>query len=381
MILLFDINFKELYLSELNKTLISVYWVIIAGLMSALVALPFVYMDVSVKSSGIIRPLQERTEIKSSVNGVIEAIYFTEGQLVPKGAVILKIKDNNTDGKKNQISSEIAQHEAFIHDLQLLSDAYPLTRQLDDNLLSPLYKQQLSQFLSQQNEHLPALSRLNQEVQTLHRLAKQGAIALKEYKDKDAENQRAHAAYEAATQEQLSNWQQDLVRYDQELSQLQAQQDQLQQDAEYCEVKAPVRGTLQGFYSRYTGGLLQAGEIIASLSPETDLVAECYVSTSETGLLKNGQEVKFQVDAFNYNYFGIATGRVLSIDNDFTLVENRPVFKVRCAFNQNQLYLKNGFTGHLKKGLTVQARFTIARRSLWKLLFDKVDDWVNPSKA
>ena len=32
-----------------------------------------------------------------------------------------------------------------------------------------------------------------------------------------------------------------------------------------------------------------------------------------------------------------------------------------------------------KKGMTVQARFIVARRSFWQLLFDKVDNWLNPN--
>ena len=49
--------------------------------------------------------------------------------------------------------------------------------------------------------------------------------------------------------------------------------------------------------------------------------------------------------------------------------------------DSQQLHLKNGFKGNLKKGMTLQARFVVARRSLWELLFDKVDDWVNPIRA
>jgi len=32
-----------------------------------------------------------------------------------------------------------------------------------------------------------------------------------------------------------------------------------------------------------------------------------------------------------------------------------------------------------KKGMTLQARFIVTKRSLWQLLYDKVDDWANPN--
>jgi HlyD family secretion protein len=29
--------------------------------------------------------------------------------------------------------------------------------------------------------------------------------------------------------------------------------------------------------------------------------------------------------------------------------------------------------------MTLQARFMVAERTLWQLLYDKVDDWMNPN--
>jgi len=34
----------------------------------------------------------------------------------------------------------------------------------------------------------------------------------------------------------------------------------------------------------------------------------------------------------------------------------------------------------LKKGMSVSARFRITRRSLFDLLYQKMDDWVNPAQ-
>jgi len=124
---------------------------------------------------------------------------------------------------------------------------------------------------------------------------------------------------------------------------------------------------------------LQANETLCNISPEEALIGECYVQTKDIGLLKKGQVARYQLEAFDYNYFGVLTGKIISIDNDFTTIDNKPVFKVRCSFDNDQLYLKNRFTGQLKKGLGFQASFVVTRRSLWQLLFDKLDDWLNPN--
>lgn len=271
------------------------------------------------------------------------------------------------------------QRRQFIQDLQLLTGVGFISQDTYGNLMSPLYKQQISRFLHQQAEQQALIKKATHELAMDSILAVDKIIAPKELFDKQIENEKLQAAFRAFKQEQLSVWQQELVRYRLELSQFEAQINQLQEETKFYEVKAPVSGTLQGINTRYAGGVLQAGETVGILSPENDLVAECYVPTRDVGLLKPGQQITFQVDAFDYNYFGIVTGNLISVDNDFTVIENKPVFKVRCAFDSTQLHLKNGYTGKLKKGLILQARFVVAHRSLWQLLFDKMDDWLNPA--
>jgi len=86
------------------------------------------------------------------------------------------------------------------------------------------------------------------------------------------------------------------------------------------------------------------------------------------------------VDAFNYNQWGTILGEVVEISDDLTTVsENSVAFRVICKLEDLTLSLSNGIEGTVKKGMTYNGRFVIANRSLFQLLFDKVDDWINPS--
>ena len=223
------------------------------------------------------------------------------------------------------------------------------------------------------------LKKATKEFDTDAILLKEKVITNKEFFDVEVNFEKATANNEAFDVEQQSSWQQDLVRYNLELSEYKEERNQVNIDASYYEVKSPVSGTLQGINSLYTGSLLQPNEILCTVSPDGNIIAECYLSTKDIGLIKKGQIVRFQIDAFDYNYFGILTGKVQNIDNDFTIMDNTSVFKVRCKFDSSQLQLKNGFSGHLQKGLTFQARFIIGERTLWQLLWDKLDDWLNPN--
>jgi membrane fusion protein, peptide pheromone/bacteriocin exporter len=86
------------------------------------------------------------------------------------------------------------------------------------------------------------------------------------------------------------------------------------------------------------------------------------------------------VDAFNYNEWGMLSGQISGISDDYFLVNSLPVFKVKCSLSGNTLRLKNGIPGTIKKGMTLNARFMITKRSLFQLLYQKSDDRFNPSR-
>ena len=119
---------------------------------------------------------------------------------------------------------------------------------------------------------------------------------------------------------------------------------------------------------------------LGEISPDSGLIAETYVAPKDIGLLKIGTKARFQIDAYNYNEWGMATGKITSISSDIFMQNGaQPFFKVRCLLDKNSLNLKNGYVGKIKKGMTLQARFFVTRRTLFQLLYDKADDWLNPN--
>jgi HlyD family secretion protein len=96
------------------------------------------------------------------------------------------------------------------------------------------------------------------------------------------------------------------------------------------------------------------------------------------GLLKLKQQALFQMDALNYREWGLAKGVVVDIAKDITVMNEQPVFKVKCRLETPSLRLKNGYEARLQKGMSLQARFVVIKRTLAQLVFDKVEDWLNP---
>lgn len=375
---LFD-DASEIYINKINRKTYLVYWILLVIIIVALASLPFIYFDITIKSRGIIRPSSERTEVTALISGVIDSIYYCEGQIVFKNNTIARLRNNTTNSKLYLNEYQLLEHKNYIDDLTMLTDYKHIVPATIDKLKSLVYKRQLISFLNQKEEKDAHLKKVKNELKINEVLSLHNAISSQELFNKKTEHSQLQSSCKYFISTQISVWQQELSKYQLELSQIELEKKRIEEEQQFCEIRAPISGTIQGIVAKYSGCNLQAGETICNISPETDLMAECYIQPSDIGLIQLNQEVKFQIDAFDYNYFGFMSGKVKNIDNDYNLIQNNPVFIVRCSIDSIQLRLKNGFTGKMKKGLTLQALFVVTKRSLGQLLFDKIDDWLNPN--
>ncbi|MBS1599720.1 MAG: HlyD family efflux transporter periplasmic adaptor subunit [Bacteroidetes bacterium] len=356
-----------------------IFFIIFFMVAAAFVALPLVQVDVSVRSRGVVRPLIERTEIKSDISGTIDSVFYREGDLVQKGSVILRLKDEITASKYLLNQQEMDRCRQMMHDLQLLTSHERIDPSFIRQLTSPVYKAQSLRFFYHDAEQEALLKKANKEEKMSRYLFDEKVISSKEFFDTRVQHDKTNASYKAFISGQQSEWQQDLIKYKLMLAEFEAQKGQIEINAEHYKIRSPLTGTIQQIHAHYAGDWLQANDAICFVSPEGDLMAECYVLSRDIGFIKKDQPVYFQIDAFDYNYFGSIKGKVFAVDNDYTLIDQKPFFKIRCSFDSSQMHTRKELNVQIKKGLSFQARFIINRRSVWQLLFDRVDDWLNPS--
>lgn len=206
------------------------------------------------------------------------------------------------------------------------------------------------------------------------------AISFAEFDETKLKFEQSQTALQLHINKQQAQWRQESSSFDNELRQLNNEIKRLEEQKSLYKVTAGVDGTLLNAKNIKPGDFVFSNQKIAEISPDSTLLAVAYISPKDLGFIKPGQPVSFQVDAFNYNDWGLAKGRVIEVADDLTLVtEQQVAFRVICALDQTHLSLKNGYTGELKKGMTFNGRFLVARRSLFQLLYDKVDDWMNPT--
>jgi HlyD family secretion protein len=69
---------------------------------------------------------------------------------------------------------------------------------------------------------------------------------------------------------------------------------------------------------------------------------------------------------------------VAAIGDDYLRVDGRPVFKVRCTLVRPELVGPDGARARVRKGMTVRARFPVARRSLLAWLRGALHERLDP---
>lgn len=122
-------------------------------------------------------------------------------------------------------------------------------------------------------------------------------------------------------------------------------------------------------------GFNNNGSRIYKNSRESNLKIECLVSPSEVGLLTVNDPVNFQIDGFPFEQWGMANGKILHISDDASMIKGKPKYMVICSLHKTSLLHSKNTSVHLKRGMTLRAKFKITQRTVFQLLFDKIDDF------
>ena len=115
-------NSIETYIYQHTTKSQVIYWVVLLAVTVTLVALPFIYVDISVQGSGVVRPVAEKAEITSSITEIVDSVFVKEGDQVNKGDVILRFRTDNSDYKINYQTSRLNDCSAQLADLAFLAN-------------------------------------------------------------------------------------------------------------------------------------------------------------------------------------------------------------------------------------------------------------------
>lgn len=373
-------NSIETYLVNITTRSRIIYWIIIGMILVVIAVLPIINVDVSVQARGYFQSDIEKQVVYTPIQGKIIYTSVRNGETIEKGDTLLVIDTETIRAKHASLVQRIAENDSSIMDLEKLTKIIS-----SDNttfkkaLITQRYKAEYANLRNQQSIQFQRYLKKKTEHERNELLYRQQIIPKSEYEnslfllnsEKDNLNQ--------VLLSQRSLWQNDLTLRRNESVILLADLKQCSEELANRIVLAPTGGEVIQSSDIQPGSIVSAGQKIAEISPAGELVATCFVKPSDIGLIHEKQKVKIQVDAFNFNEWGMLQGDIIDISDDM-IIDNGSVayFRVKCKPEKTFLSLKNGYKADIKKGMSLSTRIVVIRRSLFHLLFDKADKWFNP---
>lgn len=362
----------ESHFKRFSKKSNFIYVVVLLAFCTTFVSLFFIKTQITIQSRGILRSSQEPIPLVSPVIAKINKIVLNENKLVSKGDTLILLDCDKLDERIVHLNNLIHENESYLSDISKMLEFryFDLKTDLFQSTHSS-YRQKLAEFDLKIGLQEKLYSRANF-------LFEKNVIPVAEIEEKQFALEKIREERKNFVQFSRNEWENLAVSYRLENKKYRNEILNVINEKKNYVISAPESGYITHYSGMKVGSFVTTGEKIADISPEGQIIAEQLVPPKDIGYLKPGMPVIFQVDAYNYNQWGLATGIIREISNEVYLVNNQPFFRVRSSIDQTFLELQNGYQGELRKGLTFTARFKVTQRTLAQLIFDKTDDWLNP---
>lgn len=370
----------ESYVGKVTTRSRIIYWLIIIILMTLIIALPLIYVDVAVQARGFFQSDIERQPIYAPSNGQVIQTAINKGKRVSKGDTLLTIGSDAIHATLLAVNQRINENNLSIQDIDGL-----LTIKLLNDKISPaklVTKRYYAEYIN-----LSGLLKL--QGQTYHQIKsdyERKKILHEQRIISDAEYEVSYFNFRAEEEKLNQSFAQALARWELDLAQrindsilLHAELQRCNEEIKNRYVLAPLSGIIIQSADIQRGTFVYNNQQIAELTPLSDIQAVCFVSPGDIGLVKPGLPVLLQVDALKYTEWGLLKANIIDVSNDLVIEDGQSAyFRIICKPEQSYLSLKNGVKTDIIKGMSFNARIVITQRSLFNLMFDKVDDWLNP---
>jgi multidrug resistance efflux pump len=370
----------ENYLLKVRPESRIIYWIIIILVVLGISVLPFIYVDVSVQAKGFFQTEIEKQSICAPFQGKVVFTSIKNGNSIIKGDTLLIIDSETNRAQKSSIQKKIQSNNAAISDLgKLISIETPDIQLEATNFYLNRYFTEYSNMLKLWVIQMQKYQRCKSEYERNELLHDQEIIPDAEFENilfsyrSEEENLKQILIYHK------SMWQADLMTRKNDAGTLLAELEHYSEELNNRIILAPVSGEIIQSSDIQEGTIVGLNQKIAEISPMGQLVATCFVKPNDIGLINMNQNVRIQVDAFNYNEWGFINATIADISDDMIIEDGSTAyFRIRCKPEKTFLTLKNGIIADIKKGMTFNARIVLIKRSLFNLLFDKADKWLNP---
>ncbi len=373
-----------------------IFWLFLLVVGASICSIFLVKVDVTVAGVGQIRPEIERLQVISTVSGYIKELNVLDNQSVKEGQVLLSFESEALEAKIEYCQDELLKNEGTVEDLSVLEsglsylskalestepgeiELHSVTQDLSENLLTPRIRKEYANFVGQIERLKIEYDKANHDFQRIAKLREKDFISVQDYEDKQHQMETALRLLKIAVLQKANEWQAEKEERSLRISGLESESKQLEEQTHLYVIKAPTDGTAIGFRGLQKGLLIPQGQTIGEISPASRLLAEVYVSPQDVGFLSEGQETKVLVDAFPHTEWGTLSGKVKEISRDFIQIGDSIAFRTVVELDKLHLQSRKGVEVEVTRGMTINSRFLIRKRTIFNILFSKMSDAFDP---
>jgi len=349
-------------------------YVVLVLVILALSSLPLIQVDVVTSARGMVRPLEEPSELFSSLSGMVDSSILRNNLLVESGDTLVWLRRDQPEAKLTAAQARIELLQASAADIQMiLSGKHPQFtapyRQSHRNHLSEKSRLGIRrEFL--EGEFTTARSLFSHEVISRYEFEK----ARSAYREICARESDLCEAYKSLLED-------DLFRIQSKIKEIRDEIQLILSSLDPYYLVATATGILYDCRSLSAGSVLQAGMSIASISPSGLLAAECYIHPGHRASVEQGTVVKLRLDDLGFCAHQPLKARVDMLDQEISIYQGLPAYRIRCILHDPTIRYTNGKLDSLKNGMTFTASFILFRHSLAALLLEKASLWAHPSQT
>ena len=185
---------------------------------------------------------------------------------------------------------------------------------------------------------------------------------------------------------QLSNIRVEAQRYAldtaKSIGQMKNRLNEAELQLKYQYVKSPKKGIIFDPQAR-EDGVLNPGQRILTIIPQSGLLAKVYVPNKDIGFVKQGQKAKIRVDSFPFTRYGELTGQITTIGADaLEPNENQPYYRFPIVISLDRSHLlTKGIKIPLRSGMAVTANLKLRDKRVISLFSDILVDQLDSVKT
>lgn len=368
----------------------------------------------SASATGQVIPSGYVQSVQHPDGGIIKKILVEDGQLVEPGQILMELDNTNANADLGQMQARqealVSQSSRLKHFVSQSSTAGKLSAS-EAAILKSMQEARASQQsvlreqIAQKQQELRALSvtaaalskniDLIMQENAIHRsMAEKGIGSRLMVMESDRElNQirgqlnetiiqqsRARDAIREAQNRMQSldaDLKQDAMKnlgqVEAELNEVNKSIAKVQATADRTIVTAPVRGLVKGLTIHTLGAVVEPGKVLMEIVPvQKELLVEAMVSPTDIGHLKEGQQVKVKIAAFDFSRYGSIEGHLRSISaSTFQTEDGATFYKIKVGLEKNYVGADPKHNLILP-GMTVQADIVTGEKTLLQYLLKPI---------